>query len=58
MVKTAGRGDRWERQEKERERERERERAVVKGRTISERGVIKVSQTQPSGLVCSEAQGK
>ena len=56
MVKTAGRWDRWERQE--RERERERERAVVKGRTISERGVIKVSQTQPSGLVCSEAQGK
>ena len=54
MVKTAGRGDRWERQEKERERER----AVVKGRTISERGVINVSQTQPSGLVCSEAQGK
>lgn len=43
---------------KARETQREKERAVVEGRTISERGLIKVSQTQPPGLVCSEAEGK
>lgn len=56
MVKTAGRGGRQV--EKARETQREKERAVVEGRTISERGLIKVSQTQPPGLVCSEAEGK
>lgn len=57
MVKTAGRGG-GRQVGKARETQREKERAVVEGRTISERGLIKVSQTQPPGLVCSEAEGK